>query len=234
MFHLNPIALYIFLAGACLASCSPAAYRYADDGPGGPITHSLFEHKERTISEFDIPRILDGKIALRDTIRLAVFQFGAAQARRIPWYDEENLKTQQQWLDSFTLALQRAPRIQRVQYLPGMITGDNPDIHQLRESAVRLQADMLLVYSLNSDLFLKYRTFKKEEAKAFATCEILLMDIRTGVIPFTYIATTSAQSKKEKSDFDPGELNKRARDKAVLQVMLECGQKVADFLSIER
>ena len=223
-------ALFVLIVLAA-ASCTAPRYGFSESGTDHAITESLFDFKERTISEADIQRILDGKINIPDTIRLAVFQFGGAPIIYRRWYDEENLKTRQQLIDTFTQAIQGASRVQKVVLLPSMVTGNQPNIHQLRESAVRLQADMLLVYSLHSDIFQKYRAFKKDEIKAFATCEMILMDIRTGVIPFTNIATKSAQSKKDKEDFDAEELKNRAQQMAVLQAMLETGNRVAGFLN---
>lgn len=228
----NAISCLLFVIVVfAAASCTAPRYRFSESGIDHTITESLFDFKERTISETDIQRLLEGKIGIPDTIRLAIFQFGGSPIQYRRWYDEESLKTRQQLIDTFTRAIQGASRVQKVVLLPSMVTGNNPNIHQLRESAVRLQADMLLVYSLYSDLFQKYRVFKKEEVKAFATCEMILMDIRTGVIPFTNIATKSAQSKKDKEDFDSEELKKRAQGQAILQTMLETGHKVAEFLN---
>ena len=41
-----------------------------------PITESLFNDKDRTLSESDIQKLLDGKLNLPDTLRLAVFKYG--------------------------------------------------------------------------------------------------------------------------------------------------------------
>ncbi|MCB0534485.1 MAG: hypothetical protein H6574_20585 [Lewinellaceae bacterium] len=202
-------------------------------GPGGVITESLFNDKDRTISEADIRMILDGKIRIPDSIRLAVFQYGGSASRygAWNWYDEENLKTQQQLLDTFSQTIGRANRVQQVFFLPAMVTGLRPNMHQLRESAVRVQADMLLVYSLHSDLFRKYRAFKKDEAKAFATCEVVLMDTRTGIIPHTNIVTKSAYSTEERADFSQEELQKRTLYLANLQTLLEAGRQLSTFLN---
>lgn len=230
MFNSMPFALFAIFLLAGAASCTSPRYRYLETTTESYLTESLFDFKERTISEADIQRILDGKIGLPDTIRLAVFQFGGRPVQHRQWYDEGSLKTRQQMVDTFTQALKGAYRVQEVLLLPAIVTGVNPNIHQLRESAVRLQADMLLVYSLHSDIFQRYRVFKKEESKAYATCEAVLMDIRTGIIPFTHIATKSAHVKREKTDFDSAELQKRALNMAVLESMLETGQQTAVFL----
>lgn len=201
---------------------------------GGPsLTESLFDYKERTLSEEDIRRILDGKMVLRDTVRLAVFNFGGSMARygSWRWYDEESLKSQQQLLDTLSYALTRSHRVKKVIFLPSMVTGSKPNINQLRESAVRVQADMLLIFSLNSDIFQKYRAFKKDEAKAFATCELVLMDIRTGVIPHTYVVTKSTQTTKNEGDYTDEEMQNRVLRAASLQALLEAGEKTAAFLN---
>lgn len=197
------------------------------------LTESLFDFKERTLSEEDIRRILDGKIGVRDSVRLAVFNFGGSMARygSWRWYDEESLKSQQQLLDTLSFALSRSQRVQKVIFLPSMVTGAKPNIHQLRESAVRVQADMLVIFSLNSDIFQKYRAFKKDEAKAFATCEVVLMDIRTGVIPHTHVVTKSTQTSKSEGDFTEEEMQNRVLRAASLQALLEAGERTADFLN---
>ena len=205
-----------------------------DDYGSPPLTESLFDYKERTLSEEDIRRILDGNIAIRDTVRLAVFNFGGSMTRYSSWrwYDEESLKSQQQLLDTLSYALSQSRRVQKVIFLPSMVTGSKPNINQLRESAVRVQADMLLIFSLNSDIFQKYRAFKKDEAKAFATCEVVLMDIRTGVIPHTYVVTKSTQTTKNEGDYTEEEMQNRVLRAASLQALLEAGEKTAAFLNV--
>jgi hypothetical protein len=225
-----PIVAFLFLL---LTACNTTMHRSQNFSPSPTISESLFDYKDRTISEADIRQILDGEIVLQDSLRIAVFQYGGSQSRygSWNWYDEDNLKTQQQLLDTFSRAIGQAARVQKVLFLPTMVTGLRPNIHQLRESAVRVQADMLLVYSLHSDLFRKYRTFKKDEAKAFATCELVLMDTRTGVIPHTNIVTKSARSVEERKDFTQEELQKRTLHLATLQTLLEAGNRVAEFLN---
>lgn len=230
------IILLLVAQTACTVSnhrSEPPPQSSMDEYGGPPLTESLFDYKERTLSEEDIRRILDGNIVLRDTVRLAVFNFGGSMTRYSSWrwYDEESLKSQQQLLDTLSYALSQSRRVQKVIFLPSMVTGSKPNINQLRESAVRVQADMLLIFSLNSDIFQKYRAFKKDEAKAFATCEVVLMDIRTGVIPHTYVVTKSTQTTKNEGDYTEEEMQNRVLRAASLQALLEAGEKTAVFLN---
>lgn len=228
--------LYLLLALCFLSACGTASYRhYGGEAPRETITQSLFDTKERTISEEDIQRILNGKIELQDTVRLAIYKYYGNVSRRYSyndflWEDEETLKTDQMMIDTLIAGIRQAARVQHVLLLPYMIIGSKPNIQQLRESAVRLQADMLLVYSLNSDLFQRYRSLKKDEAKAFATCEALLMDVRTGIIPHAGVVTREAYGQKDPSDLSLDEMRRRVQNQAVVKAMGETGQAVAGYL----
>jgi hypothetical protein len=234
MTKFNLLAFFALLLFLVQISCGTPHQSAQTAETGGPVlTESLFDFKERTLSEADIQRILDGRIQARDSIRLAVFNFGGSTSRygTWRWYDEESLKSQQQLLDTLSFAISRSQRVQKVIMLPPMVTGLKPNIHQLRESAVRVQADMLLIYSLHSDIFQKYRAFKKDEAKAFATCEMVLMDIRTGLIPHTNVVTRSAATSKLQGDFAEEEMQNRVLRTATLETLLEAGNKGAAFLN---
>lgn len=237
MRNFNFSRVVIALFALVQISCGTTYHRTSPTESGDPVlTESLFDFKERTLSEADIQRILDGRIQARDSIRLAVFNFSGSTSRygTWRWYDEESLKSQQQLLDTLSFALSRSHRVQKVMMLPPMVTGLKPNIHQLRESAVRVQADMLLIYSLHSDIFQKYRAFKKDEAKAFATCEMVLMDIRTGLIPHTNVVTRSASTTKLQGDFTEEEMQNRVLRTATLETLLEAGNKAAAFLNEQR
>lgn len=111
-----------------------------------------------------------------------------------------------------------------------MISG-NPSLTELREATVRLQADMLMVFYITSDIYYKYKMFKEDEAKAFATTETILMDIRTGVIPHSSIVTSEKFIKKGQQDLTTEEMRKRAEVDAVVLSLIETGVRTADFLN---
>ena len=63
------------------------------------ITESLFNPKESTISEEDIQRLLDGKIKVPDSVRVAVLNLNATFNHYNRYYiynSEEEMKLQQQ------------------------------------------------------------------------------------------------------------------------------------------
>lgn len=233
---------YVLLIAGCLliflSSC--ATYQKApltsdDYNPVRQevIKESLFQDKDRTISEEDIRRLLDGKIDLPDTIRIAVFKYASTSNRsyyNYYWSNEEYLKLQEKFLESLMGELESSDRVQKVVLVPSVMISSKPNITQLREAAVRLQADMLFVYTISSNIYYKNKAFQKNEAKAFATCETLLMDTRTGVIPHSTVVSRDMLVVKEQEDWDNAELRKRAENGAIQKSLEEAGKQTRLFL----
>jgi hypothetical protein len=57
-----------------------------------------------------------------------------------------------------------------------------------------MQADLLLVFRVSSDTYTQYRAFAKDKVKAYSTCEMVLLDIRTGLVPFTRVISGIASN----------------------------------------
>ena len=230
--------LFSILIIAFLASCTttrplahtPEMYpRIQQD----TLTQSLFQTKDQTITEADIQRLLDGTIKLPDTLRIAVYKYASTSINRYYsqfWNNEEYLSLQQSYLDTLMAPLKAHPRIGRLILIPTLMISQAPSITQLREAAVRLQADVLLVFSVNSNIYYKPKLFEKNEAKAFATCETLFMDIRTGVIPHSSVVTQEMWVQKAEADWNQQETRKRAENGAIWKCLEETGKKVVVFL----
>lgn len=197
------------------------------------ITQSLFDDRDRTISEENIQRLLNGRINLPDTIRIAIHRFSKSPVNRYYysyWTDEDFLKTQQAFIDVIVNSLTKSKRVKKVILIPAMMMSTKPTITNLRETAVRLQCDLLLVFSVTSDLYYKYKFLNKDEAKAFATTESMLLDTRTGVVPFSYVVTKDYLTKKTGEDMNQDELRKRAEQQAIVESLIDTGDKLKDFL----
>ena len=225
-----------------LTSCTSS--RKIQAGPASPsyysapsepeyLTESLFDYKDRTLSEEAIQKILDTPIKLPDTIRIAILNYKSNSTNRYYsyyWQNEEFLKLQQSFIDRIKDALANNPRVKKVILMPRLLMGGNPDIFQLRESAVRLQADLLFIFSINSDIYYQYKFFKKNEAKAFATCEGLLMDIRSGIVPYSEVITRDKLVSKIETDLNEEDTRKRAERETILIVLEEIADRLAQFL----
>lgn len=227
---LFPILLFLFSCGSYRQN---TALRQSNTDPE-LITQSLFDSEDRTLSEEDIQRLLDGEIKIPDTMRVALFNFSNNSVNRYysyHWQNEEYLKIQQGSLDTLISKIEASTRVEHVLPIPSIMANHKSNVVQMREAAVRLQADVLLIFSIQSDIYYKYKAFKKDEAKAFATCEVVLMDIRTGMIPFSQVVTKEKFTRKGSSDLTAEELRRRAEQEAVLMTLAEVGEKVSNFIN---
>ena len=198
------------------------------------ITESLFKDKDSTLSEEAIQTLLNGKIVFPDTLRIAVFNYAPQKSNYYNhfyrWDNEEYLGLQQAYMETVVSGLKASKRVKKVILMPSILANSTSSLTQLREATVRLQADLLLIFHLQSDLYYKYRLFKKDEAKAYANCEALLMDIRTGMIPHADVLTNEQLIQKKDQDFDVETMQKRAVKASVLGVLEEITQSIAAFI----
>jgi hypothetical protein len=207
----------------------PSRFQYADT----VITESLFVDKQATISEENIQKILSSKMALPEKLRIAIVKL-ETPSRYYNWSDEEYIKLQQLYIDKFTTQLKTHPKVEKVSVMPGLLAGRNPSVSQIREVAVRMQADMTLIFTTASDVYSKYRLFNKPNVKAFATTQLILMDTRTGLVPFTEIITRDFLSEKTSADADIAETRNRALREAVQLTINELNDKLLVYLNQNR
>ena len=198
-----------------------------------PITQSLFNDKNSSISEENIQKILDGNYELPKKWRIAIVKVESKQYQRYYWTNEEYLKTQQSYLDLFTEKFKNFQQVTSVSVIPDLLISNNPTFVNIRESAVRTQANIVAIYSITSDIYSRYRAFSPDIIKAFATVEFIIMDVRTGLIPFSTIVKKDYRSQKEKTDLDYLEARNRVKNEAVLLAINEIGQQLTNFLKTD-
>ena len=226
------------LAGACTAS------RVGQSGPGetialaqqsrfddSPISRSLFTDKNATISEENIGKILDGRLKLPARLRIVVVKLDNQQRRWYLWNDEKYIKNQQAYVDQLSGRLKKLSKVEKVSVVPEMIISAEPTMTSIREAAVRMQADGIVIFATTSDIYSKYRFLSKTDIKAFATTQLLYVNTRTGLIPFTGIVTRDFLSQKNEADLDLTETRMRVQDEAVRLTISELGDKLTEYLS---
>lgn len=195
------------------------------------ITQSLFNEKNSSISEENIQKILNGNFKLSENLRVAIVKLESnAFQRKYYWTDEEYLKTQQSYLDLFTKNLKNSGKVKTVKLIPDLLISNNLSFTNIREAAIRTQSDIVVVYSISSDIYSRYKMFSKTDIKAFATTQLIIMDVKTGLIPFTTIVTKDVQSKKQENELNDSEAINRTKNEAVLSTINEIGEQMNDFL----
>jgi hypothetical protein len=101
----------------------------------------------------------------------------------------------------------------------------------IREASVRLQADIVIAYSITTDIYSKYKLFTKPDIKVFATTQLIILDVRTGLVPFSTVTTKDVLSKRLQDELDNAEASNRIQKEAVLLTINEIGEKLKDFFN---
>ncbi|MCL1868753.1 MAG: hypothetical protein FWF72_07430 [Paludibacter sp.] len=219
---------------------------YDNQGNSGKpvITQSLFTDKNATISEENIQKLLDGVYTLSDKMKIAVVRFADGKNNKQYFYwnyynqrgNEEYLKTQQEFLELFTKKFNETGKVSEVFVVPDILLASNPSFTNIREAAVRTQSDVVAIFTITSELYTKRKIFSKLEIKAYSTIQFVLMDVRTGLIPFSTIVTKDFQAfrAKEETDFNKEEASERVKKQATLLSIEEIGQQLKTFLEKKR
>jgi len=201
------------------------------------LESSLFRSDKDSLGEDAIQRILSSKLVVPNIISIALYRIQESPQQAIRYYgygywrSEEYLKVQQSFISTIADEISRSDRVLEVVSLPSLLTPKEPTIAVIRETSVRLQADMVMVFTITSDVYEKYRMFQTNQAKAYCTCEGFLLDVRNGLIPFSRIVTREYLASKEKNDANFNETMARAEREAALLSLKALGEQTVEFLS---
>ncbi|GEO11609.1 hypothetical protein [Segetibacter aerophilus] len=227
-YFLFPIVVITFFS----CGTQQKARLYSDIGQEGVpeplITQSLFNDKSATISEDNIQRILDGNYKMPQRLRVAIVRL-ADPKRNLYWNDEEYIKNEQSNIEILSTQLKRSPRVSTVAVVPELMISKPLSITNLREAGVRMQADVIVIFSSLTDIYSKYKLFTKADIKAFATTQALVLDTRTSLVPFTYVSTKDFLSQKTSNELNFLEARKRIQNEAVKLTMEDIGTKVVEY-----
>ncbi|NDW17338.1 hypothetical protein D0T53_00220 [Dysgonomonas sp. 216] len=228
--------ILLIITSAVLVSCSvnrENAYttEYADN----EITESLFKDESAKITEDNIKRLLDGHYSLPKELRVAIISIENTKANRYYYYNQNDyLTSRQKYIDCLKENLDNNTRIKATLWIPNMMTGANPSFSTIREAAVRMQADIVLVYSISEgNIYTKHKVFSSNH-KAFATTQAMIMDVRTGLIPHTDISTKEflgVKEEKDKKAFNNDEKRKLLQEEAVLLTLKDINESINKFLN---
>lgn len=229
-------------AGVLLSGCASApptatpVMATAEYAAREAITTSLFPSDQAVMTDEAVGRILSSKLELPARAKVALMRFphgeGSRYYRRTYWRDEEYLKLQQLEVDTLTQALQASDQIAEVRPLPSLMTPTRVSIPVLREAAVRMQADLLLVFRVGSDTYSQYRAFAKDKVKAYSTCELVLLDVRTGLVPFTRVMSRDQLELKQPSDLDLSETMRRAEQISAAETLRLAADDLVQFVKL--
>ncbi len=182
-----------------LAGCSHATNAKPGEAERhGMAGQSLFDTDRATLETDSIEKILSAEVRIPKQSRLAVIQFGGY----LPWLDyHHDLATPKPDIQNQLIAdLKRSAWLDWVLLLPSLVTPKRHTIPHLREAAARTQADMMLVYRLSSRSNIKRGFFGPERIKSQCMAEAVLLDVRTGLIPFTSVSIQGHEAEAKRGD----------------------------------
>ena len=222
----------LLLLAAGLAGCSvPASPAFQAAPAPAPDPFALVGSAD-ALTEGDVERLLGAAVEVRADGRFAVLQVPSATASPYSYWrvgTEADLRAREATVETLRRRL-RDGGAAEVEALPALLVPAEASVPALREIAVRLQADALLVFRTSGDLYERYRFLRSNEYKAYATCEALLLDVRTGAIPFTTVVTTEVLTRRRDEDFTEADAARRAVEEATLQAVDRMGAQVMTFL----
>lgn len=201
------------------------------------LEQSLFKSDQDVLREEAIQRILTSKLELPEKAKLALMKSpgpdGAARKYygAYYWRAEGYLKSQQEYVDTIVDRVSESDRLEEVVVLPSLLTPKEATVPLLREASVRLQADLLLVFRVSGDIYHKSMFLAKDKVKAYSTCEVVLLDVKTGIIPFTTIVTEETERRKKSEDLDVNETMRKAEKEAVLLSLSQASEQLVEFLN---
>jgi hypothetical protein len=112
-----------------------------------------------------------------------------------------------------------------------MLVPEQRTVPYLREAAARYQADLLLAYRTNCRTFQKYKFIDPNETKAYCSIEAVLLDVRSGIVPFTLVSSNEFSAVKEAGDTNFNETIKKAEMSAVAKSLNQVATQLTAFLA---
>jgi hypothetical protein len=210
-------------ASSIVVDPSSIAQRHVD------LTGSLFPSDQQVMSNEAIAQVLASRITLPAHARLALMAFEP----RAGWYgwSEELNRLDQQAVDTAIAKLKSSNRIAAASPLPSLLVPEKRSVPHLREAAARYQADLLLVYRTNTFSYEKQKLVGRDETRAYCLVEAVLIDVRTGIVPFSASVTREYTARKSAEDLNFSESIQKARLRAFGDALEAVAADLVRFLS---
>jgi hypothetical protein len=238
-----PISFFplVLLGIVTLAGCAGSAGLYSTDGPELLRSNyaavgarevledpSLFKSDMEVLSDSAIRRILEYRLSLPDSSRLAILELAARSVQDWRWTAES--RTPAEVLTELVATLEASRRVRSASVLPSLLVPRERAVGFLREAAARYQADLLLVFRTDCRSYQRERFLSATTVKANCTVESVLIDTRSGIVPFTGTVSRSYEARRTREDASFTETVRRTELETIQGGLAELGAKVAAFL----
>jgi hypothetical protein len=217
----------ICLVAFAAVGCQGAGSLYRSEGykERPSINASLVRDEQAMLSEEAIQKLLSSRIRIPDRVKLAVLPLGHTGTLgevRFWNQDSQGLDFPQQkkaYLEALEAPLAATGRFSEITHVPAMMLPPQPSLTRLREAAALMQAELLLVYFTESHLVYRHLVFARDEVRALASIELILLDVRTGVVPYAETFHAEHLETERSKDLSIIETQRRCERKATLIAM---------------
>jgi hypothetical protein len=184
------------------------------------------------LADTALARLLHTRLALPRQVSVAVLHLPAAGIDYGWWrYPSLTAQLTAALADSVSAAIARTPRVARAAVLPTFIIGTQRAFTALQEAAARFQADVLLLYRPTCRVYEDAPVFGRITYQSTCTLEAVLLDTRTGLIPWAAVATRDDVTRRQRRDRDTDATVMRAQFAATLAALGEIAGRVGVFLT---
>ena len=181
---------------------------------------SLFSGDAEVLSDQAIAEILEYEYRPPPLSRIAIMPF--EQQAWTTW-SGDFLLLSEQLKQNLIDRLRASPRVYDASILPTILIPEQRTVPHLREAAARYQADLLLVYRSSCYGFERYRFFGTDRSEGSCSVEGVLLDVRTGLVPMTSVASENFSAEQNSEDLNFSE--------TILMAQLEATGVALDFVS---
>jgi len=188
-----------------------------------------FDIRKKGLSNKDFVSIISHKIKLPKVIRIAVIKLHNDYYWRS--FSSELSILSKSMVTGFFDVLKSSKRVYDASFLPSLIVPNSYSLTGLRVAAANYQADLLLTYKAQCHSFTKRKIFKADKSKSYCTVEAILMDVRTGITPFSMTATNTFLAIENKQDINFEETTKKAQLESISKSLGEIAEGVLGYLN---
>ena len=220
-------AVIVLALCGCSALQSTEASYWQDSSADGL---GLFPEDAQVLSDAAIQRALAARVTLPASTRVVVVPLD--RGRRWYWSDDLNTLSDET-VRRLTTTLEASDRVREADLLPALLTTRRATVPQLRAAGARSQADLLVLYRVETRSFQRRPFLAPVETRAYSNLEALLLDVRTGLIPFSTIVSASVEATKAREEHDASETRRQAELQAVAEALAQLGREVRTFLETD-
>ena len=229
------ISTLLILACTAVGCATPPASTIQESTPSEEKEVSLFPSDAAVLSDAAIATILDSTVRLPKRARIALLHIEHRSAGRFwgwgPYWTTIGPTVQQEVATAVAQQLQTSSRVQQASTLPTFLLPEKPTVGHLREAAARSQSDLVFVYRTDCQAYERTRFFRASQAKAFCSAESALLDVRSGIVPFTTRSLRDFTIAQQSSDAGFLETVRKAEAQAFTSALEENARTLVGFLA---